>query len=131
MAQARRKKAETPKIHPHVSKGLREGTLFVTSALAAYLLLSLMSYNAQDPGWSHRGTSLAIHNYGGVVGAWFADVFLYLFGYLAYLFPLMVRDIYQYLVKASRTSSSSINATCFSNCSISMAEGGVRRRGLS
>jgi S-DNA-T family DNA segregation ATPase FtsK/SpoIIIE len=90
LAQARRKKAETQKIHPHVSKGLREGTLFVLSALAAYLLLSLMSYHAQDPGWSHRGPTHVIHNYGGVVGAWFADVFLYLFGYLAYLFPLMV-----------------------------------------
>ena len=90
MAQARRKKAETQKIHPQVSKGLREVTLFVLSALAAYLLLSLMSYNAQDPGWSHRGPTHAIHNFGGVVGAWFADVFLYLFGFLAYLFPLMV-----------------------------------------
>jgi len=108
LAQARRKKAETPKIHPHVSKGLREGTLFVTSALAAYLLLSLMSYNAQDPGWSHRGTSLAIHNYGGVVGAWFADVFLYLFGYLAYLFPLMVA-FSGWLVYRGRTPTGGID----------------------
>jgi len=90
LAQARRKKADNPTIHPHVTKGLREGTLFVLSALAAYLLLSLSSYHAQDPGWSHRGPAHAIQNYGGVVGAWFADVFLYLFGYLAYLFPLMV-----------------------------------------
>ncbi len=90
MAQARRKKAETPGIHPQVSKGLREGTLFILSALAAYLLLSLMSYYPQDPGWSHRGPANLIHNFGGLVGAWFADVFLYLFGYLAYLFPLMV-----------------------------------------
>ena len=90
MAQARRKKAETQKIHPTVSKGLREGTLFLLSALAAYLLLSLMSYHPEDPGWSHRGPAHHIHNYGGMVGAWFADVFLYLFGYLAYLFPLMV-----------------------------------------
>ena len=90
MAQARRKKAETQKIHPHVSKGLREGTLFVTSALATYLLLSLTSYNAQDPGWFHSGPLQAIRNVGGVVGAWFADGFLGLFGYMAYLFPLMV-----------------------------------------
>jgi len=90
LAQARRKKAETPGIHPHVSKGLREGTLFILSALAAYLLLSLMSYYPEDPGWSHRGPAHLIHNFGGLVGAWFADVFLYLFGYLAYLFPLMV-----------------------------------------
>jgi len=77
-------------LHPQLTKGLREGTLFVLSALAAYLLISLSSYHVQDPGWSHQGPGHAIHNYGGVVGAWFADVFLYLFGYLAYLFPIMV-----------------------------------------
>ncbi|UCE76298.1 MAG: DNA translocase FtsK 4TM domain-containing protein [Gammaproteobacteria bacterium] len=105
MAQARRKKADNQTIHPHVTKGLREGTLFVLSALAAYLLLSLSSYHAQDPGWSHRGPAHAIHNYGGVVGAWFADVFLYLFGYLAYLFPLMV-GFSGWLVFRGRTTPS-------------------------
>ena len=105
MAQARRKKADNPTIHPHVTKGLREGTLFVLSALAAYLLLSLSSYHAQDPGWSHRGPAQAIENYGGVVGAWFADVFLYLFGYLAYLFPLMV-GFSGWLVFRGRTTAS-------------------------
>ncbi len=105
MAQARRKKADNQTIHPHVTKGLREGTLFVLSALAAYLLLSLSSYHAQDPGWSHRGPAHAIQNYGGVVGAWFADVFLYLFGYLAYLFPLMV-GFSGWLVFRGRTTAS-------------------------
>jgi len=90
LAQARRKKAEAPAIHTHVKRGLREGTLLILSALALYLLLSLISYSIEDPGWSHRGPVDDIHNVGGVVGAWFADVFLYLFGYLAYLFPMMV-----------------------------------------
>jgi S-DNA-T family DNA segregation ATPase FtsK/SpoIIIE len=91
LAQARRKKkAESQAIHPHVKRGLREGTLLILSALALYLLLSLMSYYTEDPGWSHRGPVHSLRNYGGVVGAWFADVFLYLFGYLAYLFPMMV-----------------------------------------
>lgn len=80
----------------------------MASALAVYLLLSLMSYNAQDPGWSHRGTALSVHNYGGVVGAWFADVFLYLFGYLAYLFPLMVA-FSGWLVYRGRTPTGGID----------------------
>jgi len=105
LAQARRKKADNQTIHPHVTKGLREGTLFVLSALAAYLLLSLSSYHAQDPGWSHSGPAQVIQNYGGVVGAWFADVFLYLFGYLAYLFPLMV-GFSGWLVFRGRTTPS-------------------------
>jgi S-DNA-T family DNA segregation ATPase FtsK/SpoIIIE len=73
-----------------VSRGLREGALFVLLALAIYLLTSLYSYVPSDPGWSHRGPGGEVLNSGGVVGAWFADVFLYLFGVLAYLFPIMV-----------------------------------------
>jgi DNA segregation ATPase FtsK/SpoIIIE, S-DNA-T family len=114
LAQARpKKKTESVKIHPHVSKGLREGTLFVLSALAAYLLLSLISYHTQDPGWSHRGPSHVIHNYGGVVGAWFADVFLYLFGYFAYLFPLMVA-FSGWLVFRGRTPTGGIDVNVLS-----------------
>ncbi|HED18741.1 MAG TPA: DNA translocase FtsK, partial [Gammaproteobacteria bacterium] len=113
MAQARRKKAETPAIHPQVSKGLREGTLFILTALAAYLLLSLMSYYPEDPGWSHRGPAGLIQNFGGLVGAWFADVFLYLFGYLAYLFPLMV-GFSGWLVFRGHNSSGGIDVNVLS-----------------
>jgi S-DNA-T family DNA segregation ATPase FtsK/SpoIIIE len=108
LAQARRKKAETQKVHPHVTKGLREGTLFILSALAAYLLLSLMSYHPQDPGWFHSGPAQRVNNYGGVVGAYFADIFLGLFGYLAYLFPLMV-GFSGWLVFRGRTPSGGID----------------------
>ena len=73
-----------------MSRGLREGGLFVLSAVAVYLLMSLASYHSTDPGWSRSGSGDKIANIGGVAGAWFADAFLFLFGYLAYLFPLMV-----------------------------------------
>ncbi|HKJ09005.1 MAG TPA: DNA translocase FtsK 4TM domain-containing protein [Gammaproteobacteria bacterium] len=59
-------------------------------AVAIYLLISLASYHASDPGWSHAGPAGHVANAGGVAGAWFADVFLYLFGFMAYLFPVMV-----------------------------------------
>ncbi len=64
--------------------------MLLLGALAVYLLVALMSYQAGDPGWSHTEGVGAVDNLGGVVGAWLADVFLYLFGYLAYLFPLAV-----------------------------------------
>lgn len=108
MAQARPKKAEAKGIHPHVLRGLREGSLFILAALATYLLASLVSYHPQDPGWSHRGPALQIENLGGVVGAWFSDVFLYLFGYLAYLFPLMV-GFSGWLIFRGRTASGGID----------------------
>ncbi len=74
---------------PLGSHSLREGALLVFSAIAIYLLVALFTYHSTDPGWSHSGAGGDIANGGGVVGAWFADVFLYLFGYFAYLFPVM------------------------------------------
>ena len=74
----------------HMSRGLREGGFLVLGAVAVYLLMSLASYHAADPGWSRSGSGDKIANIGGVAGAWFADAFLFLFGYLAYLFPLIV-----------------------------------------
>ena len=90
MAQARRKKSDTGKLTHQVTRGLREGALLILGALATYLLVSLASYHPADPGWSHTSTVTDIHNAGGVVGAWLADILLYLFGYLAYLLPVMV-----------------------------------------
>ncbi len=90
MAQARRKKNDPGKLTHQVTRGLREGALLILGALATYLLVSLTSYHAADPGWSHSSTVTDIHNAGGVVGAWLADILLYLFGYLAYLLPVMV-----------------------------------------
>ena len=90
MAQARRKKADSALTHHVMSHGLQEGALLLLSATALYLLISLASYSPADPGWSHAGPVAAVRNAGGVAGAWFADVFLYLFGYMAYLFPVMV-----------------------------------------
>jgi S-DNA-T family DNA segregation ATPase FtsK/SpoIIIE len=79
-----------PPIASHVQRGLREGGFFVLLAISAYLLLSLLTFNTADPGWSHTGSGDTVRNLGGRAGAWFADVFLYLFGYIAYLLPVMV-----------------------------------------
>ena len=69
--------------------GSREAALIALYSVALYLLISLSTYHSGDPGWSHSGHVDQVHNQGGVVGAWIADVFLYLFGYLAYLLPVM------------------------------------------
>ncbi|MEW6354224.1 MAG: DNA translocase FtsK 4TM domain-containing protein [Pseudomonadota bacterium] len=73
-----------------MSHGLREGAMLVCGAIAVYLFISLYTYHPADPGWSHSGAINKVANFGGMAGAWFADVFLHLFGYLAYLIPLMV-----------------------------------------
>ena len=71
-------------------RGLREGALIIFGTTALFLLVSLITYHVADPGWSHSETTKKIANSGGMVGAWFADVFLLLFGYLAYLVPVGV-----------------------------------------
>jgi len=90
LAQARKRNPKAAPLTHHVSRGVREGALIVLSAIAVYLLVSLLTYHNSDPGWSHSGVRGPVNNVGGVAGAWFADVFLYLLGFLAYLFPVMV-----------------------------------------
>ena len=92
MAQARRKKEENARqgLTIHINRGLREAALFILLAIAAFLLTALVTHNIQDPGWSYSGPSSNIQNMAGVVGAWFSDVLYFLFGYLSYLFPIMI-----------------------------------------
>ena len=90
LAQASRKRSNVPLMIPHITRGLREALLLLIGAVALYLLLVLLSYQPMDPGWTHSGPVTTVSNVGGVVGAWLADVLLSLFGYLAYLFPIMV-----------------------------------------
>ena len=73
-----------------LARGSREGALLVISAVAIYLLVSIASYHPGDPGWSNAGHVDRIANQGGIAGAWIADVLLYLFGFMAYLFPVMI-----------------------------------------
>jgi len=72
--------------HHRVTEGLLILFLFV----CLYFLLSMMTYHAADPGWSFSGGDGPVANAGGRTGAWLADVFFSLFGYMAYLFPLML-----------------------------------------
>lgn len=90
MAQASQKKGERIAIAPHLHRGLREAALILVGTLALYLLISLLSYSSTDPGWSHSGARGGVHNLGGRAGAWFADIFLYLFGLMAYILPILV-----------------------------------------
>lgn len=71
-------------------QGLRESVLILFAGIALYFTLALASYHPADPGWSHSAERSEILNQGGRAGAWIADVLLYLFGYLAYLFPVLV-----------------------------------------
>jgi S-DNA-T family DNA segregation ATPase FtsK/SpoIIIE len=64
---------------------VRESGWIAITAFALFLLMILLTYDKSDPGWSHAAASRTIHNVGGRVGAFFADLLLYLFGLGAYL----------------------------------------------
>jgi S-DNA-T family DNA segregation ATPase FtsK/SpoIIIE len=53
-------------------------------ALLAFLALILATYHKTDASWSFSGSGGPIQNKGGVVGAWLADLMLYLFGLSAW-----------------------------------------------
>ena len=69
---------------PRLASLLRESWWLALVALAVYLTLVLGSYDKADPGWSHSTHNQAIANAGGRLGAWIADLLLYLFGLSAY-----------------------------------------------
>ncbi|MGB5767439.1 MAG: DNA translocase FtsK 4TM domain-containing protein [Arenicellales bacterium] len=93
MPQAKRKKQnikKEPVITPKVKAGLRESVLFLLTVVALFLLISLVSFSPKDPGWSHSTDTGLVSNLGGRAGASFANLFLNLFGLMAYLFPIML-----------------------------------------
>ena len=92
MAQARQSSTDKKPLASHITRGLKEGALFIFGFAALYFFLALFSYDASDPGWSHSGLAnqKEFANLGGPTGALISDIFLSLFGYLAYLFPIMV-----------------------------------------
>ena len=69
----------------------RDIALILIAPLLLYLLASLATYSPQDPGWSHSGSITApLHNVGGQVGAWIADVLFNLTGHVAFALPFML-----------------------------------------
>ena len=74
----------------HLKRGLVEGMVIALIALSMYLLLALISFDGRDPGWSYVGHVDAVRNAAGRAGAFSADLLLGLFGYMAYLFPVLV-----------------------------------------
>ncbi len=58
--------------------------------LSLFLLVTLISFDPNDPGWSSSGNGDAVGNLAGSIGAWIADVLLSLCGYVAFLLPWAV-----------------------------------------
>ena len=59
----------------------QELALLLGLAALIFCVLALLSYSGQDPAWSTSGTQDRVRNWGGRLGAWIADVGLFLFGF--------------------------------------------------
>ena len=86
---AARRQASPP--NPRRQRLWRDLALIAIAPLLLYLLASLFTFSPQDPSWSQSGSLTApVHNMGGLAGAYLADMLLWLFGYVAFLLPLIL-----------------------------------------
>lgn len=90
LKQAQQKKTAHRPIAIQMGHRLREGLLIIAAAFAVFLLVSFVTYHSADPAWSSTGGGRPILNWGGRAGAFLTDIFLSLFGCVAYIFPPMI-----------------------------------------
>jgi S-DNA-T family DNA segregation ATPase FtsK/SpoIIIE len=86
---------------------LRESAIIVLGVVALVMFTALLTYSADDPGFSSTGSSSVVHNRIGPVGAWLADVLFFLFGKPAFLFPVMLGAACWLLFRHEKTEQTS------------------------
>lgn len=110
---------------------MQEVLFIIGLSASLFLLFALLSYHRGDAGWSSHSwskvaTPVHVANIEGHVGAWLADVFLYLCGYMAYLIPMMGMYLFFLLLQqAKRRQESAIlyrviglSAIIFASCGL-------------
>lgn len=88
--QAAKKSQPSNAIADKLGYRLREGAFIAFAAVCIFMFLALATYNANDPGWSTTGMGSGVANAAGITGAYFSDIFFNLFGFMAFLFPIML-----------------------------------------
>ena len=69
---------------------LQESRWLALVALAIFLGIALGGYHRADPGWSHAIPGAVLHNPAGRSGAWLADLLLYVFGFSAWWWVILL-----------------------------------------
>jgi S-DNA-T family DNA segregation ATPase FtsK/SpoIIIE len=77
-------------VEERTARGLREIGLLVLASGGLFVLIALVTFHSDDPGWSHSTSYRSIHNACGVFGAWLADFVLSFMGLMAYGIPLLL-----------------------------------------
>jgi len=84
------KAAVVPAWRQHLHYRLKEGALIAIGALCLFLMMALLTYGKDDPGWSHNSKIEDVQNFGGPAGSYSADILFMVLGYFAYIFPLLL-----------------------------------------
>ena len=90
MAPTRKKTRAKKEKRSELVHGLSESFFLLTILLAVYLVACLLSYEPTDPGPFNSVASDQVQNIGRLLGAWLANFFLFLTGYIAYLLPVLL-----------------------------------------
>ena len=98
---------------PRVSVIIKEGGLLILGAIAFYLFICLISFSPADPGPFQVGGQVPVHNWGGGVGAWIADMMFNVFGKMAYLFIVLIAAAAWHLIDEGDIQAGSITASSF------------------
>ncbi|MDP4027655.1 MAG: DNA translocase FtsK 4TM domain-containing protein [Gallionella sp.] len=69
---------------------LRESRWLLLVACALYFTVALYGYDRADPAWSHSASGALPSNPGGVLGAYLADLLLFMFGFSAWWWVLFM-----------------------------------------
>ncbi|KRB88972.1 DNA translocase FtsK [Noviherbaspirillum sp. Root189] len=85
--QAYTRNTSPPEANPLPNRLVRllsEARWFVLTVVTVYLFLIFLTYSKTDPGWSQANVVPHLHNWGGRIGAWLADLMLFIFGFSAW-----------------------------------------------
>ena len=81
-----------------LNRVVRETLLVLVIGLNLLFILSLISYDTRDSGWSHQGYQSEISNWAGWFGAWIADYSVSWFGVVAFIIPfILIVPAYRWL----------------------------------
>ena len=94
MAQAKKKPGKAVSTPSRLTHHLKEIAFLLSIVVAVYLFACLFTYHPTDPGPFSTTNSDHVQNAGRILGAWIADAFLGLTGYIAYLLPVVGRGFF-------------------------------------
>jgi len=90
LSQTDKKIPVTADIGAGLQKGLRELFFLAFAAVALFYLISLITFNLEDAGWSHTGYGRSISNGAGAVGAWLSDFSFSMIGLASFTLPFLL-----------------------------------------